>query len=277
MSTATPSIQVHTQHSAPNRNRKMPFLLQVTTLAWRSLLVNFRTPSAILPPLVLGAFFLVIYQAQLGNASNFFLRGVNYINFILPLSIVSSALSGAGVAGQSLVRDIESGYFDKLSLTPVSRIALILGPTLAGAVILSIQTTFIVAVGLLLGVTPATGALGLLALIGFALLLGVSFAGFTIGIALVTGNAAATQGASFLFFPLTFLTATFVPINLLSGWIEIAARLNPITYILNAMRSLMIDGWDVQTLFVGLLACLGLGIATFLFSLYGLRLRTSRK
>lgn len=276
MSSITPSIQVHGHHSSPN-TRTMPFLLQVTTLAWRSLLVNFRTPSAILPPLVLGAFFLVIYQAQLGNASNFFLRGVNYINFILPLSIVSSALSGAGVAGQSLVRDIESGYFDKLSLTPISRIALILGPTLAGAVILAIQSSFIVAVGLLLGVNPATGILGLVTLIGFALFLGVSFAGFTIGIALVTGNAAATQGGSFLFFPLTFLTATFVPLSLLSGWIELAARLNPITYILNAMRSLMIDGWDIHALFVGLLACLGLGTVTFLFSLYGLKLRTSRK
>lgn len=276
MSTITPSLQISRQRVA-HSHRTMPLLLQITTLAWRSLLVNFRTPSAILPPLILGGFFLVIYQAQLGNASNFFLRGIDYINFILPLSIVSSALSGAGVAGQSLVRDIENGYFDKLSLTPISRIALILGPTLAGAVILAIQATFIVAVGLLLGVNPATGILGLIALIGFALLLGLSFAGFTIGIALFTGNAGATQGGSFLFFPLTFLTATFVPIELLSGWIEIAARLNPITYILNAMRSLMIDGWDIQALLIGLLACFGLGAFTFLLSLYGLRVRTSRK
>ncbi len=265
------------QHGTAATSGRMPFWLQVTTMTWRSLLVTFRTPSAILPPLILGGFFLVIYEAQLGNASDFFLRGVDYINFILPLSIVSSALSGAGVAGQSLVRDIESGYFDKLMLTPVSRAALILGPTIAGAVILALQSAFIVTVGLLMGLNPATGVLGLLTLISLALLLGLSFAGFTIGIALLTGNAAATQSGNFLFFPLTFLTATFVPIELLSGWIKVATQVNPITYILDAMRSLMIDGWDTQKLLIGLAACGILGAITFAFSLYGLRVRTSRK
>ncbi|MGJ3238440.1 MAG: ABC transporter permease [Anaerolineae bacterium] len=262
---------------ARTANNAMPFLLQVTMLAWRSLVVNFRTPGAILPPLILGGFFLVIYEAQLGNASDFFLSGTSYINFILPLSIVSSALSGAGVAGQSIVRDIETGYFDKLLLTPINRMALILGPTLAGAVILAVQATFIVLVGTLLGVTPETGVLGLLAVIGYAMLLGLSFAGFTIGIALFSGNAGATQGGSFLFFPLTFLTATFVPISLLDGWIKVAAELNPITYILEAMRSVLNEGWVGETLLLGLLACLVLGTVTFGFSMIALRSRTSRK
>jgi len=278
MSTVNPTYTGHKEQSATkSKSNRMPFVLQVTTLAWRSLVVNFRTPGAILPPLILGGFFLIIYEAQLGNASNFFLSGTSYINFILPLSIISSALSGAGVAGQSIVRDIESGYFDKLLLTPISRIALILGPTLAGAVILAIQATFIVIVGLFLGVEPATGVFGLFTVIAYAMLLGLSFAGFTIGIALFSGNAGATQGGSFLFFPLTFLTATFVPINLLDGWIKVAAQINPITYILDAMRSVMIDGWVTETLLIGLLACAVMGISTFGFSMVGLRSRTARK
>lgn len=278
MSTANPiATKQREQTKTRKASGKMPLLLQITMLAWRSLVVNFRTPGAILPPLILGGFFLVIYEAQLGNASDFFLSGSSYINFILPLSIVSSALSGAGVAGQSIVRDIESGYFDKLLLTPISRIALILGPTLAGAVILAVQATFIVLVGTLLGVEPETGILGLLAVIGYAMLLGLSFAGFTIGIALFSGNAGATQGGSFLFFPLTFLTATFVPISLLDGWIKVAAELNPITYILEAMRSIMNEGWVTETLLIGLLACAIMAAVTFAFSMLGLRSRTSRK
>lgn len=277
MSTMSPTSGTFRQAAKSRTSGTMPFVNQVFVMAWRSLLVNFRTPSAILPPLILGGFFLIIYEAQLGNASDFFLRGVAYINFILPLSIVSSSLSGAGVAGQSLVRDIESGYFDKLMLTPMSRAALILGPTLAGAVILAIQATFIVTVGLFMGLDPATGWLGLLALIGYALLLGLSFAGFTIGVALLSGNAAATQSANFLFFPLTFLTSTFVPIDLLTGWIKVATQANPITYILEAMRALTIDGWETNTLLIGLVACLGLGVVTFAFSMYGLRVRTARK
>lgn len=277
MSTANATIDTPTETSKRKSSRSMPFILQITMLAWRSLVVNFRTPGAILPPLILGGFFLVIYEGQLGNASDFFLSGTSYINFILPLSIVSSALSGAGVAGQSIVRDIETGYFDKLLLTPISRMALILGPTLAGAIILAVQATFIVIVGLFLGVNPETGILGLATVVGFAMLLGLSFAGFTIGIALFSGNAGATQGGSFLFFPLTFLTATFVPISLLDGWIKVAAQINPITYILDAMRSVLIDGWVTETLLIGLLACGLLGLVTFGFSMIALRSRTSRK
>jgi ABC-2 type transport system permease protein len=258
---------------------RMPFWLQVTTLTWRSLVVNFRTPAAIIPPLVLGGFFLLVYEASLGGASGFIpgLRGAAYINFILPLSIVSSALSGAGVAGQSIVRDIENGYFDKLMLTPISRAALVLGPTIGGAIILTIQATFIVTVGMFMGLDPVTGPLGILAVIGMALLLGMSFAGFTIGIALLTGNAAATQSGNFLFFPLTFLTASFVPLNLLQGWLKTAATFNPITYILDGMRSIMLTGWDLEKISYALIACLVMGTLTFAFSLYGLRVRTSRK
>lgn len=264
---------------ATTRQDKMPFISQVWTMAWRSLVVNFRTPAAVLPPLILGGFFLFIYEGQLGNSTNFIpgLRGVPYINFILPLSIISSSLSGAGVAGQSLVRDIESGYFDKLSLTPLSRVALVLGPTIAGAVILALQAAFIVGVGALLGFSPVTGYAGSLAIIGMAMLLGLSFAGFTIGLALLTGNAAATQSGSFLFFPLTFLTATFVPIDQLAGWLRVAATLNPITYILDAMRSIAIAGWEWNVIGGGLLACAILGVVTFTFSLWGLRMRTRRK
>ncbi|MEL6525918.1 MAG: ABC transporter permease, partial [Chloroflexota bacterium] len=88
---------------------------------------------------------------------------------------------------------------------------------------------------------------------------------------------AATQGGNFLFFPLTFLTATFVPIELLDGWIKVAATINPITYILEAMRSIMIDGWVLNTNLQGLLACAVLALITFGFSMAGLRVRTSRK
>lgn len=274
--------QTRNQARAENqdiRSTRQPFLSQLGMLTWRALIVNLRTPSAILPPLLIGIFFVVIYEAQLGRASNFIpgLRGNAYINFILPLSIVSSSLSGAGVAGQSLVRDIENGYFDKLLLTPLSRAALVLGPTLAGAIILMVQTLAIIAVGYPLGLDPATGLAGILAVVGLSLLLGVGFSGFTIGLALLTGNAAATQSGSFLFFPLTFLTSSFVPINQLSGWLEVAARLNPITYILEGMRTILLQGWETQAILYAVAACLGLSFVTFVFSLFGLRLRTSRQ
>jgi ABC-2 type transport system permease protein len=235
-----------------NRDSTHPSLslgLQVWLITRQNLVTIFRRPAAVLPPIAISLFFLVIYNSTLGEASGFIPRlGSNsYLGFILPLSVVSSSLSGAGIAAQNLVRGLESGYFDKLLLTPINRSAL-----LTGAV------------------------LGLLALLGLSVLLGLGFAGFTISAALGSGNAAVTQSAGFIFFPLTFLAPTFVPLELLSGWLKAAARLNPITYVLEAMRALLNTGWDSDLLLRGLLACLLLGFAMYLLTLYALRVRTRR-
>ena len=261
------------------RSSTTPVLIQIMIMAWRSLVTSFRTPAAIIPGIIISVFFLFVYTGSLGNASNFLpgLAGKSYLAFILPVSIVSSALSGAGVAGQAIVRDIESGYFDKLLLTPVNRAALLLGPVIAGATTLVLQTVIVLGVGLLLGLESATGVGGLLVVVGMALLLGVGFSGFTVAIALRTGNAAATQGGSFLFFPLTFLTATFVPVALLSGWIKTAAEFNPITYILESMRSVLLEGWQPEILARGLTSALAMGIVLFIFALLSLRSRTQRR
>ncbi len=264
-------------HESSRSERQMPFLHQVTMLAWRTLSTNLRVPASVLPGIIISVFFLFIYNATLGGAAQFFLRGESYLGFILPLSIVSSALSGASIAGQSIVRDIERGYFDKLMLTPVSRSALVLGPMIAGGVLLSAQTLIVMTLALLMGLQPATGLPGVLAVLGFAALLGVGFSGFTVGIALRTGSGAATQGSSFLFFPMSFLTATFVPIELLSGWLRTAAEWNPITYILEAMRGILNTGWEGDLIIRGLASCLALGGILFLWAMLSLRARTRRK
>jgi ABC-2 type transport system permease protein len=156
-------------------------------------------------------------------------------------------------------------------------VALVLGPMLAGAVLLAFQTTLVVGVAVLMGLRPETGVLGLAAVIGFALLLGVGFGGFTVGVALLTGSSAATQGAGFLFFPLSFLTASFVPLALLEGWIKVAATVNPITYILDAQREILLNGWSVQPIVGGLVAILLLSAVMLGFAVWALRTRTRRK
>jgi ABC-2 type transport system permease protein len=278
MTTLQKTLDV-TFHPSVRSQATMPFFAQLTMITWRNLVTILRTPAAVIPALIISAFFLFVYEASLGNASGFLpgLSGNSYLGFILPVSVVSAALSGAGIAGQSVVRDIESGYFDKLLLTPISRPALLLGAIVAGAIVLVAQTGFVVFIGLLMGLEPATGLGGILGVLGIALLLGTGFAGFTVGVALRSGNAAATQGASFLFFPLTFLTATFVPLSLLDGWIATAATYNPVTYILAAMRSLINTGWEGDVLLQGVLACVGLGAIMFAFALASLRARTRRQ
>ncbi|MFN2188702.1 MAG: ABC transporter permease [Candidatus Promineifilaceae bacterium] len=254
------------------------FPYQVLLLTRRNLLAIFRTPEALIPPIAISIFFLLIYESTLGRAAAFVpgLSGNSYLGFILPLSIVSSALAGAGLASQNLVRDIESGYFDKLLLTPTSRAALILGPILAGALILGVQTSIVIGVGLLMGLNVVTGIAGFLALVGLAILLGTGFAGFTVSAALGSGSAAVTQSAGFIFFPLTFLTASFVPLELLNGWLKTAAAFNPITYVLDGMRDIINVGWVAASLWQGIVACLILALAMYALAAFALRVRTRR-
>ena len=109
-----------------------------------------------------------------------------------------------------------------------------------------------------------------------AILLGTGFAGFTVSAALGTGSAAVTQGASFIFFPLTFLAPTFVPLELLDGWLKTAAQLNPITYVLGAMRELINSGWNAPLIWQGVFACLLLALVTYALAALALRVRTRR-
>jgi ABC-2 type transport system permease protein len=269
------AIELKVSHPVANKPLSLP--VHVFLLVVRSLTTLMRTPEALLPPVAISIFFLIIYQSTLGKAAGFIPGiGGSYLGFILPLSIVSGSLSGSGIAAQNLVRDIERGYFDKLLLTPVRRAALLLAPILAGAVILGIQATIVVSAGLLLGLKPATGFLGVLAVIGLGVLLGIGFSGFTVSAALGSGSAAATQGASFLFFPLTFLAPTFVPLELLSGWLAVAAKINPITYVLEAMRALLNTGWNAQAIGTSVLACLILAVAMYALAAVALGVRTRR-
>lgn len=266
-----------TQTQTVEKTKGMPLWKQITMMTWRNLVVIRRTPASVIPGLMISVFFLFIYEASLSGAATFFLAGQSYLAFILPVSIISASLSGSGLAGQYIVRDIENGYFDKLLLTPISRVALLSGPVLAGAIILGFQTSLILGVAILMGLESATGFAGILAVLGFAMLLGTGFAGFGVTVALLTGSAAATSGASFAFFPLTFLTATFVPLSLLDGWLKTAAEWNPITYILQATREILLNGWNWEYIGQGLIACAILGLVPFFISLWALRQRTTRK
>lgn len=219
----------------------------------RSLVGYLRQPAAIIPSFAISVFFLFVYNAGLSSVATLPGFGGSYLAFIIPVAIASGAIGGAGLAGQALIRDIESGYFTKLLLTPTRRLALIWGPMIAGAVILVAQVLLILILGLLMGLDSATGVPGLVLVAGYAFLWGVAFAGYAVFIALRTKSSAATQSATLVFFPLIFLSTTFVPMDYISaGWLKVAAYINPTTYVFAAMRSLLIDGWQAGPLLVGL-------------------------
>jgi ABC-2 type transport system permease protein len=217
------------------------------TYAWvlgqRALREAWRTPEALLPTLFIPLFFLVVNVGQVAkifpSSTTAFLHGQGYGAFQLPSSLLLAA--SFGTAALFLVEDIEGGYFDKLRAAPVPRIALVVGRLLAEALKDLVIASVIVLLALAFGITVASGALGFVLLVLLTALWAVVYVGFMQLIALKTRSAAATNSAGLIFFPLLFLTPNFVPRDQLTRPMEIAATFNPVTYVMEGLRSLILQ------------------------------------
>jgi ABC-2 type transport system permease protein len=230
-------------------------------LGRRALREGIRTPEAIVPTLFIPLFFLVVNVGQAARifpgSTTEFLHGQGYGAFQLPSSMLLAASFGS--AALFLVEEIEGGYFDKLRATPVPRSAIVAGRLIAEGVKVILISSLIVLLGLIFGITIASGLLGFLLLVLLTALWGVVYSGYMQIIALKTRSAAATNSAGLVFFPLLFLTPNFVPRNLLTRPMEIAATINPVTYIMEAMRSLILVDLHWETIGLGFLVVLVAG------------------
>jgi ABC-2 type transport system permease protein len=216
---------------------------QAWVLGQRALREGWRTPEALLPTLFIPLFFLVVNVGQAAKIfpgeTTDFLHGQGYGAFQLPSSLLLAA--SFGTAALFLVEDIEGGYFDKLRAAPIPRTAIVLGRLIAELAKGLLISALIVILGIIFGITIASGPLGFVLLVSLTALWSVVFVGFMQLIALKTRSAAATNSGGLIFFPLLFLTPNFVPRDLLTHPMEIAATLNPVTYIMEALRSLILQ------------------------------------
>lgn len=244
----------------------------------RNIKTTLRNPFSFIPNLMISAFFLLVYEGGLSGISQLpTFEGANYLAFILPVSIVSAAIGGAGGAGQGIVKDIENGFFSRLLLTPASRLAIVLGPIISGMLQLFIQTILIIGIAYLLGLEVATGFWGIMFVLLIAIGWGLAFAGYSAGVALRTKNAQAAQAGTFIFFPLIFLSTTFVPYELIDAqWLKIAATINPTTYIFESMRTVLIDGWIFWDLMQGIIAIIIACTVTITFATVSAKKAVSR-
>jgi ABC-2 type transport system permease protein len=226
---------------------------QAWLLGQRALREGWRTPDALFPTVFIPLFFLVVNVGQVAkifpSSSTEFLHGQGYGAFQMPNSLLLAA--SFGTAALFLVEDIEGGYFDKLRAAPVSRTAIVLGRLIAEAVKGVLIATALVVLGMIFGISVESGPLGFVLLIGLTALWSVVFVGFMQLVALKTRSAAATNSAGLVFFPLLFLTPNFVPRDLLTRPMEIASTFNPVTYVMEALRSLLLEDLDWGTILPG--------------------------
>ena len=214
-------------------------------LGGREVRLALRTPMYLVPNLLVPIFFYFIMLGSLKDFAN--QAGLsNWEGFLLPMSLIFAVQGGS--AGLNMVADIESGYFDKLLLTPASRLALLVGAMMADFVRIMAQAFIVLLVAVGAGLHFETGVPGAIVMVVLASFFGLAYSGIGFTMALKTGNAQATQSMWFLFMPFMFLTTMFAPKEALSGWLSTAATFNPMTYVLQGLRSLSLEGWDAGDL-----------------------------
>jgi ABC-2 type transport system permease protein len=242
---------------------------QVGVVARRSIMRTLRQRGLLVFPLLFPLILFAINGSSLGAATK--IHGfppVSYRDFALAVPFIQGALFVAITAGTDLARDIESGFFDRLALTPLSGGALLAGQLGGSVVVACFQSALYLLVGIISGVGIASGVGGALVLLALSILIAFGFAGLGVLLALRFGTGEAVQGFFPLLFVTVFLSSSSLPRNLIKvNWFREVATYNPVSYLIEGIRSLIITGWDGEALALGfgfalLLSLLTLGFAS---------------
>jgi ABC-2 type transport system permease protein len=251
---------------------------QIGWIARRSIRRTLRQPALIVPTIVFPLFLMAVNSSGLAAATK--LPGFptnNYLSFSLSVCFMQGALFAATTAGAELATDIETGFLNRLSLTPLRGVAVLVGQ-LAGAVVVSLTASVVyLAVGLIAGADLAAGVGGALVLLALATLVGIAFGAIGLLMALRTGSAEAVQGLFPLMFVLFFLSSINLPRNLIAtDWFRAIATYNPVSYLVEGIRSLVITGWDGEALALGFGMAAALAALSFAAAGRALRTRLTR-
>ncbi len=217
-------------------------------LSRRALSNTLRRPTASVPAILFPLLFMALTSAALGRSVEIpgFPPVDSFLQFLVVATIIQGSLFGAVASGADMATDIEGGFFDRLVASPVSRTSILVG-RVAGATSMGFfQSWLYLTIVLLLG-TPIEGGLAAMALISVTMaVFAAGVGGIAVAFALRTGSAEAVQGSFPMLFAFLFLSGAFFPRELMSGWFLDVASANPITYLVEGLRHLVIVGLDLR-------------------------------
>jgi ABC-2 type transport system permease protein len=251
---------------------------QVGAIARRSIVRTARQPASVIPPIVFPLALMSVNAAGLQSSTE--LPGFptdSFLAFALAVPFIQGALFSTMNAGTDLARDIQTGFVNRLSLTALRDWALLSGQ-LSGVVVLGVvQAIVYIAVGFVVGVHFATGAAGVAVLLVYAALVSLSFGALGAYLAFRTGSGETIQALFPVLFVFLFISSMNTPRDLIDvDWFRTAATINPVSYMIECVRSLIIDGWDAQALALGFGFVLVLGVVSITLASHSLRTRLTR-
>jgi len=251
---------------------------QVALIARRSLVRTARQPGTWIPPLTFPLILMAVNSNGLRASTN--LPGFptkSFLAFFVPFSFMQGALFASGIAGTDLARDVDTGFLNRLALTPVRDASLLVGQ-IGGAVGLgTFQAVVYLAIALLAGVHIVAGVGGALLILLLAVLVATGFGTLGLWIALRTGSGEGVQSTFPLLFFVLLVSSMNLPRNLIEvSWFRELATINPVSYMIEAIRSLVITGWDVQALVLGFGFALALIASSLFLAARQLKVRMAR-
>jgi ABC-2 type transport system permease protein len=251
---------------------------QVVLLARRSVVRTLRQPANVFFPLVFPLLLLAVNAGGLDSATR--LGGFptdSFVAFALAVPFIQGALFATMNAGTDLARDIQTGFLNRLQLTPMRGVALLAGQ-LGGVLTLGlVQALVYLAVGVAVGVRLESGPLGALVLLAFALVVSLGFGALGAFAALRTGSGEAVQSLFPAFFVFLFISSMNMPRNLIEiDWFRAVATVNPVSYLIECVRSLIITGWDGEALALGCGLAAAVAVVALALAAVSLRTRLTR-
>ncbi len=250
----------------------MAFLSDTWYLFIRSLKKLVRNPILLFFSLFQPVIFLVLFTQLFTKFAQLpgFPAG-SYLLFATPGILLQNAFSSALQSGTSVVSDLDSGYLQKMLVTPVSRYAILMGRLTSDALRVIIQSVILLGLALLLGASVSTGIPGIILVLITIAFFGLAWSGISLTLGLKTKNAETVFGISaILTFPLLFMSTALTPASFMPGWIQTVSNYNPISYTVNAVRVLVLTGYDWGTIasayiVIGAIAIVTLGATLYLF------------
>ncbi len=242
MTTIAPTFD---QGAAVRRGGRTGLAKSTVTVTRRALLRYVRTPQLIVLATIQMSLFFLIYRYMFGGAIH--IAGMSYVDYLVPGFIATGVLfSGIGSAS-AMAEDLEQGFIDRLRSLPIPRSSVLTARVMADTAILAWSTAFTAAIAFAVGFRLHGAAVDGLAAFGLVILFGFAFEWMFITMGLFAGNAQAAQGMGMIVFPLAFVSSAYVPVSSMPGWLQVFARHQPLTYMVDAVRSFTL-GPHAQTL-----------------------------
>lgn len=248
---------------------------QLLALAKRSVIGTLRQPAIFVPAVVFPLFFAALGSSSFSRATALpgFPRVRSFLDFQIAATMVQGVLFGSVQGGADLAIDIEQGFFDRLLLSPVSRTSIVLARLAGAAALGAAQITVFTLATLPFGMRISSGLAGFCVLVVAGSLIATTFGGFMAAVAIRTGSSEAVQGSFPMVFVLLFFSSAFFPRQTMTGWFKRVASLNPMSYLIEAMRSLVIEHLHTTAVLRAIGIPLAVGAVSLPLTLRALRTR----